>query len=484
MAVCQDEIGGPRAKTVAAARAALASGACVIVDRTHLARAQRADFVRLASEVGSPCHAVVLDLPAKECKVRAASRESHPSGVAGARAFSVVSRLAGEVEWPRAAAAAGSAGEGFASVMRCSDDAEANMAARAWARYREGGGQAAVDEAWRAAMARPRGIKRFFSPSSGAAAGAEGGGAPPPSSPPAKRAAAAQPEQQRQEPPLPKPPPAAAADDRNPPPPPPPPHLAALVRAARDPQADPRVLYWDDQVVLLPDAYPKAERHALVLARGASFSGPEGVAALRAPRDLPLLRRMAAVGFAWAARASDGKVDRAAIEAAAREADDEGGAGGGGGGDDKRPLHPPSGFRAGFHALPSMPQLHLHVFSDDLRSPCMKKRQHYSSFLPPFFLDLEEVEEGLRGHKEARVVVDAAAAGRAKERSLAQLPCHRCGATFGSWAGTAGLMGHLQRAGAGGGGGAGGGQGGGCERREGVAWPSGLTRPDPIARVE
>ncbi|KAI0341582.1 HIT-like protein [Trametopsis cervina] len=47
----------------------------------------------------------------------------------------------------------------------------------------------------------------------------------------------------------------------------------------------------------------------------------------------------------------------------------------------------------GFHAVPSMHHLHLHVLSADLHSPTMKHRKHYNSFHPKrgFFLHYEDV---------------------------------------------------------------------------------------------
>ncbi|KAH7340220.1 HIT-like domain-containing protein [Rhizoctonia solani] len=47
----------------------------------------------------------------------------------------------------------------------------------------------------------------------------------------------------------------------------------------------------------------------------------------------------------------------------------------------------------GFHAVPSMDHVHLHVLSSDLCSPTLKKKHHYNSFRPDlgFFLHLEDV---------------------------------------------------------------------------------------------
>ncbi|KAH7889447.1 HIT-like domain-containing protein [Phlebopus sp. FC_14] len=47
----------------------------------------------------------------------------------------------------------------------------------------------------------------------------------------------------------------------------------------------------------------------------------------------------------------------------------------------------------GFHPVPSMEHLHLHVLSNDLCSPKMKHKKHYNSFHPElgFFLHLDDV---------------------------------------------------------------------------------------------
>ncbi|KAJ3486610.1 hypothetical protein NLI96_g4134 [Meripilus lineatus] len=47
----------------------------------------------------------------------------------------------------------------------------------------------------------------------------------------------------------------------------------------------------------------------------------------------------------------------------------------------------------GFHSVPSMEHLHLHVISADLCSPSMKVKKHYNSFHPKlgFFLSLDDV---------------------------------------------------------------------------------------------
>ncbi|KAL2920158.1 hypothetical protein HK105_200224 [Polyrhizophydium stewartii] len=56
----------------------------------------------------------------------------------------------------------------------------------------------------------------------------------------------------------------------------------------------------------------------------------------------------------------------------------------------------PFGYKMGFHALPSMRQLHLHVISNDFISARLKTWHHYNSFATQFFRPLESVIEQLR----------------------------------------------------------------------------------------
>ncbi|KDQ12373.1 hypothetical protein BOTBODRAFT_34672 [Botryobasidium botryosum FD-172 SS1] len=47
----------------------------------------------------------------------------------------------------------------------------------------------------------------------------------------------------------------------------------------------------------------------------------------------------------------------------------------------------------GFHSVPSMEHVHLHIISSDLCSPALKNKKHYNSFHPKlgFFLHFDEV---------------------------------------------------------------------------------------------
>jgi aprataxin len=51
---------------------------------------------------------------------------------------------------------------------------------------------------------------------------------------------------------------------------------------------------------------------------------------------------------------------------------------------------------AGVHTHPSMNHLHIHVFSRDMHSPCVKHKKHYLSFTTTFLVRMDEfpLEEG------------------------------------------------------------------------------------------
>merc|ERR1712176_1581136 len=43
-------------------------------------------------------------------------------------------------------------------------------------------------------------------------------------------------------------------------------------------------------------------------------------------------------------------------------------------------------MKCGFHAIPSMNQVHLHLLSDDMDSPNLKNKKHFHSFTSPYFI--------------------------------------------------------------------------------------------------
>ncbi|ONL96967.1 Transcription factor bHLH140 [Zea mays] len=127
----------------------------------------------------------------------------------------------------------------------------------------------------------------------------------------------------------------------------------------------------------------KAKRHVLVIAR---MDGLDSLADVK-KEHLPLLRRMHSAGVKWAHKFLE---EDAALE-----------------------------FRLGYHSVPSMRQLHLHIISQDFNSASLKNKKHWNSFTTSFFRDSVDVIEEIEQNGSTTTSSD--------EKVLAmELRCHRC----------------------------------------------------------
>lgn len=143
------------------------------------------------------------------------------------------------------------------------------------------------------------------------------------------------------------------------------------------------ILETSDEYVVLKDLYPKAKRHVLVIAR---MDGLDSLADVK-KEHLPLLRRMHSAGVKWAHKFLE---EDAALE-----------------------------FRLGYHSVPSMRQLHLHIISQDFNSASLKNKKHWNSFTTSFFRDSVDVIEEIEQNGSTTTSSD--------EKVLAmELRCHRC----------------------------------------------------------
>ncbi|OMO97623.1 Histidine triad (HIT) protein [Corchorus olitorius] len=161
------------------------------------------------------------------------------------------------------------------------------------------------------------------------------------------------------------------------------PWVQALYKIAMQPEKyKNEILEASDDVVVLNDMYPKAKKHLLVLAR---FEGLDCLADAR-KEHIQTLKTLHAVGLKWA----------------------------------EKFLHEDASlvFRLGYHSVPSMRQLHLHVISQDFDSKHLKNKKHWNSFNTDFFRDsLDVIEE----------VNDMGKAILEDEKLLSmELRCHRC----------------------------------------------------------
>ncbi|KAJ8339811.1 hypothetical protein SKAU_G00344440 [Synaphobranchus kaupii] len=141
-------------------------------------------------------------------------------------------------------------------------------------------------------------------------------------------------------------------------------------------------VYKDEEVVVIKDKYPKARYHWLVLPW-------ESIASLKALQGAhcSLLRHMQGVAERMVEQCRDAQQLR---------------------------------FRMGYHAIPSMSHVHLHVISQDFDSPCLKNKKHWNSFTTDYFIESQDVIQMLE--RDGKVTVKDGAG------ELLKLPlrCHVC----------------------------------------------------------
>ncbi|NXX60135.1 APTX protein, partial [Scopus umbretta] len=160
-------------------------------------------------------------------------------------------------------------------------------------------------------------------------------------------------------------------------------HLGHWSQGLKSSMQDPKMqVYKDEKTVVIKDKYPKARYHWLILPW-------DPISSLKSvSRDhLELLEHMHAVG------------QKMIEQCPARESLE---------------------FRLGYHAIPSMSQLHLHVISQDFDSPSLKTKKHWNSFTTDYFLNSQDVIEMVRS--KGKVMVK----DHVSELLKLPLRCHCC----------------------------------------------------------
>lgn len=147
---------------------------------------------------------------------------------------------------------------------------------------------------------------------------------------------------------------------------------------------DPKMqVYKDDKVVVIKDKYPKARYHWLVL----PWVSIPNMKALRREDHCDLLRHMQRVGERMVSQCKEAPALR---------------------------------FRSGYHAIPSMSHIHLHVISQDFDSPALKNKKHWNSFTTEYFMDSQDVIQMLE--ETGKVSVKEGTSDLLK----VPLRCHMC----------------------------------------------------------
>lgn len=150
-----------------------------------------------------------------------------------------------------------------------------------------------------------------------------------------------------------------------------------LIKSLRNPDLK---VFEDELVVVIKDVYPKAAFHYLVCPK-ADVNSLKDITS----SDLSLLKHMDKIGQKISAR------------------------------------HEGKNFLIGYHAVPSMARLHLHVISDDFNSPSLKTKKHWNSFTTDYFIPSELIISELEAG-EIKLMSNI----RAKELLNTNLKCHKC----------------------------------------------------------
>ena len=82
-------------------------------------------------------------------------------------------------------------------------------------------------------------------------------------------------------------------------------------------------------------------------------------------------------------------------------------------------------FKMGFHAFPSMAQVHMHVISQDFDSICLKNKKHWNSFNTDYFVSSDIVLNLLNEKGSCSSVQNTNEKGK-KELLSRDLQCNQC----------------------------------------------------------
>ena len=158
-----------------------------------------------------------------------------------------------------------------------------------------------------------------------------------------------------------------------------------LVNAMRDPE---QIFEQDHLSVTLKDGFPKAKYHYLIVPREKLNSVTELTS-----RDLHLLQHLHKVA------------ENLVLRIQSKEPDLK--------------------FRFGYHAVPSMHRMHMHVVSQDFSSPRMRTKHHWNTFNTDYFIDSAKLINTLE--KSGRIEVDVFF-----YEQLLNLPmkCNQCSEVF------------------------------------------------------
>ncbi|KAL9185315.1 hypothetical protein ACHAXT_003092 [Thalassiosira profunda] len=174
---------------------------------------------------------------------------------------------------------------------------------------------------------------------------------------------------------------------------------------------NPVVFFKSDKYVCTYDKFPKARHHLLLMCRQRQLNG--GLSAVQTlndiqPKHLDELREFHTLGRKIVSRLENNASNGRSVT-----------------------------MKLGYHAIPSLEPLHLHIISSDVDSPCVKTRKHVVSFTSPtFFVSPESLERHLKGAFVENLRVHVRPERAEHVLKYTPMACVRCGmeaATVPAW---------------------------------------------------
>ncbi|KAK3390654.1 HIT-like domain-containing protein [Podospora didyma] len=182
-----------------------------------------------------------------------------------------------------------------------------------------------------------------------------------------------------------------------------------------------QVLKVTPNTVLIQDAFPKATIHLLLLPRDPAHYDLNPRDAFDDAEFLAMVRDEAASAVKLAAQELARRLSCFSASSEARNKAIDAGVP-----TEELPVGRDyiSDIRVGVHAHPSMHHLHVHIFSRDMHSDCLKHRKHYNSFNTPFLIPLDDFPLAPNDERRSTPFQNANL-----KRSF---ECWRCGKDFGN----------------------------------------------------
>lgn len=164
--------------------------------------------------------------------------------------------------------------------------------------------------------------------------------------------------------------------------------------AARTQAVQRAIFYETADFVLVYDAYPKARVHLLVMSK--KETEISGIRSLT-QHHLPMLQHMQRLALSVVDVLKRDPVIAEATKGC---------------------------FKLGFHAIPSLMPLHLHLISSDFDSSALKSKKHFNSFTTEFFVDIRIVMNALAHNARPDVMKSDV---YAEKMLKGEMRCHHIG---------------------------------------------------------